>query len=523
MNRPAGGRPLGNLPAVSSPPPRARPGKRALRPRFRRARTLGGALGLTLMGAALPGSAYLWSGRRNLGWIVLLPSLTALGLAVWYAWQDPRAVLNVAFDPTRLQVAAIGLGAGLLIWFLVVVTTYVMVRPRPGRWTHTLLGSAFVGVLCVAVASPVMLGARYAMVQADLVQTVFEDNESATVPKHVTVKDPWGGRDRVNVLLLGGDGGVHRIGVRTDTMILLSMDTRTGRTTMFSLPRNMMNAQFPADSPLHALYPEGFNGYGDPGSWMLNAVYRMVPELHPGVLGRSDNEGADALKQAVSGSLGVPVDYYLLVNLQGFRQIVDAMGGVTVNINEPIPVGGNTDLGILPERYLEPGPDQRLDGFDALWFSRGRYGSDDYQRMERQRCMIDAIIEEARPLNLLRRYQALAAAGKRIIRSDIPSKLLPAFVDLAVEIKGASVRSVVFRSSDEFFPGDPDYTWMRQVVRKALVAPAERGRQAGDQTRPEPSSSPSGSPSPAVGPSEEPDPGTAVEAADTCGYHPATS
>ena len=137
--------------------------------------------------------------------------------------------------------------------------------------------------------------------------------------------------------------------------------------------------------------------------------------------------------------------------------------------------------------------------------------------------MIEAIIEEARPLNLLRRYQALAAAGKRIIRSDIPSELLPAFVDLAVEIKGASVRSVVFRSSEEFFPGDPDFAWMRQVVRKALAAPAEPPRQPGDRTRPEPSAGPSVSPSPVVGPSDEPEPGAAVEAADTCGYHPATS
>jgi LCP family protein required for cell wall assembly len=251
---------------------------------------------------------------------------------------------------------------------------------------------------------------------------------------------------------------------------------------------------------------------------MLNAVYRMVPLLHPGVLGKSDNEGADALKLAVQGSLGLPVDYYVLVNLRGFRQIVDAMGGVTVNINQPIPVGGNTDLGIPPERYLEPGPDQRLDGFDALWYSRGRYGSDDYQRMERQRCMIDAIIEEAKPLNLLRRYQALAAAGKKIVRTDIPRKLLPAFVDLGMRIKDASVRSVVFRSSAAFFPGDPDFDWMRQKVRAALKPPKDRPRDRG-AARPSASADPSPTPG---APTEEPEPGAAVEAKDSCGYHPVT-
>ncbi|MGE5719232.1 MAG: LCP family protein, partial [Nocardioidaceae bacterium] len=297
-----------------------------------------------------------------------------------------------------------------------------------------------------------------------------------------------------------------------------SMATRTGRTVMFSLPRNMMDAQFPPTSPLHALYPEGYAGEGDPAAYMLNAVYGQVPALHPGVLGGSDNEGADALKQAVAGSLGVDVDYYVLVNLLGFQELVDAMGGVTVNINDPVPIGGNTDLGILPDGYLEPGPDQRLDGFEALWYSRGRYGSDDYQRMERQRCMVDAIIEAAQPLTLLRRYQDLAATGKEIVRTDIPSDLMPAFVELALRVKDASVRSVVFRSSDEFTPADPDFGWMRSVVRKALTPP----RAGRAEAAPETTTAPSAPPSPTESPKPEPTPdaGASVEAADACAYEP---
>ena len=76
-------------------------------------------------------------------------------------------------------------------------------------------------------------------------------------------------------------------------------------------------------------------------------------------------------------------------------------------------MNGDTDAGIPPTRYIQPGPDQHLNGFDALWFARGRYGSDDYQRMDRQRCMIQAIIEKANPLNLLRNYQAWRRPGKR--------------------------------------------------------------------------------------------------------------
>jgi LCP family protein required for cell wall assembly len=495
-------------------PPRHRAHRAEVRA-HRRARGLAGTVGVTLLGAVLPGAGYLWTRRVNLGLAVLMPSVSVAVALAYLVGRDPRSAVKVAFDPARLQVAAAVLAGGLVLWVVVVATTYLLARPAHRRRSETWLGSGFVLVLCLTVAAPVLLGARYAMVQADLVHTVFEDNESATVPEGVTETDPWAGRDRVNLLLLGGDGSVHRDGVRTDSMILASIDTHTGRTVMFSLPRNLEKARFPVDSPLHELYPDGFTGSTDEANWLLNAVYGQVPALHPGVLGRSDNEGADALKQAVSGTLDLPVDYYVLVNLLGFRQLVDAMGGVTVNINVPIPIGGNTDLGIPPDDYLQPGPDQRLDGFEALWYSRGRYGSDDYQRMERQRCMIDAIIGEVKPWTLLRRYQDLAATGKQIMRTDIPSELMPAFVDLALEVKGAPVRSVVFRSSARFWPADPDFDWMQAVVRKAL-APRDRSLPEGG----EPPATPAPSTSASASAVPTPDPGDAVDAADACAYHP---
>ena len=203
---------------------------------------------------------------------------------------------------------------------------------------------------------------------------------------------------------------------------------------------------------LAQLYPDGFtDGSTAPNAnYFLNAVYRDVPLLHPGVLGRTDNEGADAIKLAVSGALGLRVDYYVLVNLAGFQQLVDAMGGITVNINEPVPIGGNTDAHIPPDDYLQPGPDQRLNGFQALWFTRGRYGSTDYHRMARQRCAINAIVEEASPITMLKRYTRLATASKEIVRTDIPRKLLHAFVDLANEVKGKPIKSVSFELSPQF-------------------------------------------------------------------------
>lgn len=431
---------------------------------------------MTFLGALVPGSGYLYAGRRALGAVVLMGWLGLIAATLWYFGRDVRAAIEFALDPVRLKIAALALTVGLVIWAFVVVTSYRLVRPRQRPRWHTLVGNTIVATLCLTVAAPMALAAKYAVVQADLVTTVFDDKVSATTPEEATEKDPWVGADQVNVLLLGGDGGEGRTGVRTDSVILLSLDTRTGEAVTFSLPRNMRYAQFPEDSPLRELYPDGYDGYDDDAFYMLNAVYGQVPTLHPGILGESDDEGADAVKQAVSGSLGIPVDYYMLVNLAGFREIVDAIGGVTVNINEPVAIEGNTDLGIPPVDYLDPGPDQELDGYEALWFSRGRYGSDDYARMERQRCMVDAIIEAADPVTLLTRYQALAKAGKEIVSTDIPRKLAPAFVDLALRVKAGGVKSVVFRNNDQFFSGDPDFDYVRAVVEKSLNPPKPKPR-----------------------------------------------
>ncbi len=472
--------------------PQARPRHRAPKRVFRRARTLAGALGITMLSAALPGTGYLWT-RRRLGYVVLVPFLVGLVLLGLYA-RDLHRLVDFAFDPARLRVAAVVIAVAFLAWAFVVVTTYAMARPRGMSRLEGGLGALVVSLLCILVALPAVQSVRLAVTQAHFVATVFDDEKTATTPEDVTEEDPWAGRDRVNVLLLGGDGGVGRTGIRTDSVILLSMDTHTGKAVMFSLPRNMMNAQFPEDSPLHDVFPDGFRGDGDAGNWMLNAVYSQIPALYPHILGDSENEGADAVKQAVAGSLGTHVDYYVLINLLGFQQLVDAIGGVTVNINEPIAINGNTDLGVPPTGYLQPGPDQHLDGFHALWYSRGRWGSDDYERMLRQRCMVSAIIDEADPLNVLRRYQDLAKAGEEILRTDVPRRLMPAFVDLALKVKEKKIRSMAFVSSDRFFSGDPDYTWMQSVVAKALE------------------------PHPASGPKD--DPGTAVRTEDACGYHP---
>jgi hypothetical protein len=128
--------------------------------------------------------------------------------------------------------------------------------------------------------------------------------------------------------------------------------------------------------------------------------------------------------------------------------------------------------------------------------------------------MINALIDELDPVTLLRRYQQLATTGKKIVRTDIPRELLPAFVDLGMQVKEHPVKSVAFVSSDKFFSGDPDFGWMQTVVDRTLH-PRKRATAPPSET-PTATTVTDGTPET----EDADDPGTAVSVADACGYHP---
>jgi LCP family protein required for cell wall assembly len=435
------------------------------------------SLGLTLLSALFPGLGLVMGGRARLGAIVMTLSAGLLGLSVWVGLTRRNEVLAAAVVPSRLLAISVGLGVLALAWIAVIVGSHRLLRSATTGAGARLVGAAFVGLLCFVIAAPAAIGVENVLAQRDLVQNVFVsqgESHSATRPDHVNSQDPWAGKPRLNLLLLGGDDGKGRDGTRTDTVIVASIDTHTGDTALISMPRQLTFMPFPTDSPLHEFYPDGFGKEGLPvngrGEWMLNAMYRNVPAAHAGILGRSDNPGADVVKQSVGEATGLKIDYYLQVNLQGFDQMVDALGGITVNVNERVAMGGNSELHIPPGQWIEPGPTRHLDGFHALWFARGRYGADDDQRQIRQRCTIKAIVDAADPGTLVTKYQAIARAGKRLLRTDIPQELLPALVQLGLKVKAATVSNVQFDVSKLRLKYlHPDYLGMREAVAKALA------------------------------------------------------
>ncbi|HZX09089.1 MAG TPA: LCP family protein [Kribbella sp.] len=467
-------------------------------------------------------------GRKKLGAFVLTISIGLLLVGAYVGLTHRDSVLALAVSPRQLLIAT---GAVVILgvcWIWVVVASHKLIRPVTMTYTGRLAGSMFVGLLCFAIAVPTTVAAQTVMAQRDLIGSVFQsegNSKSATRPNVTNTKDPWEKVPRLNLLLLGADDGAGRTGVRTDTVIVASIDTKTGNTSLISLSRNWMRMPFPANSPLHKVYPDGYwdpsKGNVEQPEYYLDSMYDNVPKAHPGILGQTDNEGADVVKLAASAALGLDISYYMQVNLAGFRQIIDALGGINVNVNYRVPIGGDYGTGPgtnghhLPSGYIEPGPNKHLDGYHALWFARGRYGLSDPSRQERQRCTIHALVNSASPQALVTSYQEIAKAGKQLLRTDIPQEILPAFISLALKVKSAKVTNIDLNKDKNFPTGkNPDYAAMQQIIQKSLNPVA--GTPTAKPTR-KPTTGTTKKPTP---PKTTATPGTAQNLSDACAYNP---
>lgn len=471
-------------------------------------------LGYAALGALVPGIGLVAAGRRRLGWSVFAVwAAVVIGVAVAAVLVGLPGLLALSSDAAVLGVVGPGLLFFAELWLVVAVVSLYALEPNGLRGLQRLSAALAVTVAASLVVAPLALAARYSATHNELLDRVFASGEqrSLTTPteepdaqQDVDDDDPWAGRSRVNVLLLGSDAGKGREGVRPDTLILASTDTRTGDTVLLSLPRNLERVPFPEESPLHELYPYGFTGPGSRNAYLLFSIYKNVPALHPEIFEGSSYPGADATKWAVEGVLGIDVDYFAMVNLKGFRQLVDALGGITLDVNYRIPIGTQVAPGggCTPAiDWIEPGQNKRLDGMEALWFARARCGpypiTDDFNRMERQRCVIGAIVDAAQPTTVLRHYERIAGATGNLVLTDIPQDRLPAFVDLAFKVKDASISSLAFTDEVVESRANPDYERIRELAADALsTSPAEAAPTPGSGSPVQSTPSPTGTVSP---------------------------
>jgi LCP family protein required for cell wall assembly len=288
----------------------------------------------------------------------------------------------------------------------------------------------------------------------------------AATPNPAIVVPDSGTFEPVSVLLLGGDAGPGRPGLRTDVIDVVTFIPATGRAALFGIPRNLGSVPLPGT--LADRYPEGVFPR------LFNALHGAV-ERDPGPYAGSPNPGAEALEDTVGLLLGIDIEYHALVDMGGFVDVIDALGGVTIDVPTPVvdrlsPPKEGEDF----REYTIPVGVQQLDGHQALAYVRSRAVGNDYDRMARQRCVLAALAEQVGALDLFTAAPRLAKALESNVSTDVPIGLLPALIRVAGNVESFNVITVRFVPPEYTMgsgPGGqliPDTARIRDAVQATL-------------------------------------------------------
>ena len=302
----------------------------------------------------------------------------------------------------------------------------------------------------------------------DIVNTVI------VAPPYEPSPDPLD-KDRLTILLVGGDAGPGREGLRTDSMNVVTIDLETGEAALFGFPRNFKLMPLPPrfetafvdleerviEKDLTDLDEDGY-----PDTWydqdgdlipdeppfetckcfptLLNEVHQYTQDWSS-TYPYSPDPGLSALKDILSYTMDLPIDYFVMVDMAGFVDVIDAIGGVDVLVKEPYHVTVSSPEDGKPKASVsvEPGMNH-LDGLEALAYSRWRRGSSDYHRMRRQRCLVRAAATQTDTVTLIRAYPTLLDLMRNSITTDIPIDALPDLVWAAGQIDLDNVATVGF-------------------------------------------------------------------------------
>jgi len=235
--------------------------------------------------------------------------------------------------------------------------------------------------------------------------TIYIDQE-LHVPGPPTVKQPLAAGDDsvtfseryINIILLGSDKRENRGTWRTDTMIVASIDTQDNVVRLLSIPRDLW-----VNIPGH-----GYDRINTADLW---------GEL------QHESGGPELVKETVYQTLGIPIHYYVRVDFDGFIKIIDAVGGVDVDVECPLP-----DIEVVPGI-------QHMDGEMALLYARSRITTNDFDRGRRQRKLLMALWEKALNRNIITKLPALWVAMADTIQTDLPLNEALALARIGIKLR----------------------------------------------------------------------------------------
>jgi LCP family protein required for cell wall assembly len=287
------------------------------------------------------------------------------------------------------------------------------------------------------------------------------------VPTPVPTPEPtpqpvWAADGRLNVLLIGSDAGPGRWSMRADAIILVSVDVATGRVAAFSLPRYTRNVPLPEPAAsafaCRCLSEE-----------YINALYvyaNQNPELFPGV--NEIDRGLTALTGAIQALFATTLDGIAVADLNGFVRLVDAIGGITVDVPTAVhdaeypPPDGSAPV----EISFAPGV-QAMDGWHALAYARTRHQDGDVARMQRQQVVIKALQREL-SCDLLGSLPALLDVAREALWTNIPLEAVPDMLQIDI----GAVESHVLFDTHNVSLTEADLARIRAELVGAFEGPA---------------------------------------------------
>jgi LCP family protein required for cell wall assembly len=414
----------------------------------------------------LPGLFQLRVGNFLLGVLGMLASASVLSLGILFAMlfaQNQELFFTLLTNDQFLLNLEIYLGVLATIQLVLTGRALVTIfRAKSiGRVAKPIL--AFFMVLIFAVqASVAYVGGSYVQSQRQMLSQIFGNSVVNTIySPHAAPVIKTGAAPRVNILLLGGDAGRNRWGLRPDSISVLSVNMKTGKTVIIGLPRNMQRVPFVAGSPMKKVFKKGF-ACGP--KCLLNAIYTYAqshPKLYSAAKYRGKTPGIEATREAVQAILGIKIPYEITIDMVHFKELVDAVGGITVCVPKRALA---QDLKTVFQKGC-----QHMNGNHALLYSRTRYDLDDYGRMLKQRLIQKAIIAQINPIQLILNFQKITKYAGKYVSADIPQSSLGTLLALAMKARVLPVRNLEL-SPPKFNMIKPDFTKIRRLVSNTLAA-----------------------------------------------------
>lgn len=377
------------------------------------------------LSAVLPGLGQAFNRRRRLALWFVIPSLILLAIALLVLrLQSPARLAAWAIAPSVLN-ALLLLNLLVLVWRLAAVGQAFLDTGRPGPTGR--LGIAGIALIALVVAVPHLLVWQYGTLAGDMFKSIFGGQVlSATGPNPSPSPALT---ERVNVLLLGVDATDARTETLTDTMIVASLDPVGHTVSMASVPRDLVNV------PL---------GNGDDFGPKLNSLMSYA-DRHPNEFPKG---GIRALQDAIGAMLEIDIQYYARVDFKGFVTVVDAVGGVDVDVQKKVRAPRYDGFGLESTGFVVRKGQHHFSGGEALAYARIRRGAgeSDFTRADRQQQILLALRDRVtQGGSILFELPALLKAVGDTVKTDIPIDRLPEFAAIMDEMHGKDsvVRAVL--------------------------------------------------------------------------------